>query len=155
ERRLDVGDAAADVAALLAFLALGHGVASGTSAERRAGGLCALRPVHCGVLLPAFLHALLAREGLARALAGPGGGPCPLPAHERVAAVADAAVAADLHQPLDVLLDLAAERALHRVLAVEDGGDAGDLVVGQLLGPAERIDARLLAHLQRPRRPDA
>ena len=46
-------------------------------------------------------------------------------------------------QPGDVLLHLAAQRAFDDVLAVEDVGDAGDLVVGQLLGPALRVDAGL------------
>ena len=41
------------------------------------------------------------------------------------------------------------------VFAVENGGDAGDLVVVQLLGLALRIDAGLLAQLQGRGRPDA
>jgi hypothetical protein len=63
--------------------------------------------------------------------------------------MAQATVAADALQAEDVLVDLAAERALHRVLAVEDRGQAADLVVGQLAGATERIDAGLLAQAQR------
>ena len=58
-------------------------------------------------------------------------------------------------EPGDVLLDLAAERPFDGVVAIKQPGDAGDLVVGEFLGPAERIDAGLLAQAQRQRRPDA
>src|SRR5262245_38714612 len=101
------------------------------------------------------LDALLAGHGLARALARPGVGPGPLAAHRQAAPVAQAPVAADVAQPGDVLGVLAAQRALDRVLAVEDVGDAGDLLVVQLLRPAQRVHPRLLAQPQGRRRPDA
>src|SRR5262249_10828805 len=147
EGRLDVGHTPADVAALFTFLALGHGGCPSFSKDQaarmkdesgRPGLLLSpliLRPssLKGSILLPGLLDALRARHGLPRALARACVGAGPLAAHRQVAAVADAAVAADLGQPLDVLLVLAAERAFHRVFAVEDVGDAGDLVFVQLL----------------------
>src|SRR5439155_24677428 len=62
-----------------------------------------------------FLHALLAGDGLAWALTGPGISTRPLAAHRQAAAVPQPAVAADVAQPLDILLHLPAERAFHRV----------------------------------------
>src|SRR5262245_11344120 len=104
-----------------------------------------------------LLDTLLAGDGLARALASPGVGAGPLAAHRQAAAVTDAAVAADIAQPGDVLLNLPAQRALDRVgvVAVEDVRDAGDLLVAQLLGAALRIDPCLLAQFQGQRRSDA
>ena len=55
----------------------------------------------------------------------------------------DAAIAADVSQPGDVLLNLAAQRAFDRVFAVEDVGEAGDVFVAQFLGLAQRIDVGL------------
>src|SRR5438105_1886495 len=69
--------------------------------QRRAGA--GSKRAHTGRLraLPrpgslAFLHTLLARDGLARPLAGPGVGSGPLPAHRQAAPVPDAPVAADV-----------------------------------------------------------
>src|SRR5262249_54969505 len=59
-----------------------------------------------------------------------------------------ATVRADVLQAGDVLLHQAAQRALDRVLAIQDAGDAGDLLVAQLLGAALRVDAGLLAQAQ-------
>jgi hypothetical protein len=69
--------------------------------------------------------------------------------------VADAAEAADVAQAGDVLLLLAAERALDGVLAVEDAGDAGRLLLAQLARLALRVYLGLRAQLQRRRRADA
>src|SRR5438034_3715052 len=78
-------------------------------------------------VLPALLlHALLPGHGLARALAGPGVGSRALAAHRQAAAVARAAIATDVLEALDVLLHLAAQGALDHVLAIEDGGQAGN-----------------------------
>src|SRR5262249_3864364 len=101
------------------------------------------------------LDALLARDGLARALAGARVGPGALPADRQAAPVPEPAEAADVAQAGDVLLRLAGQRPLGRVLAVVDVGDPGGLLSGQLLRPAQGGDPRLLAHLQGRRRPDA
>src|SRR5262245_8406258 len=137
ERRLDVGDAPADVAPGLAFLALGHS------------------SVVVSTLL-LLLDALLAGDCLARALAGAGVGAGALAADRQTAAVAQAAVALDVPQPGDVLGHLPPQRAFHQVVAaVEQVDDAADLLVAQLLGLALRIDPGLLAQLQGQRRADA
>src|SRR5207248_2692001 len=98
ERRLDVGDAPAHIATGFAFLALGH--RSNSRRRSRRGLRCALayRARNASHLsLPThFLDALLARHGLARALAGPGVGPRPLAAHRQAAAMAQAPVAANV-----------------------------------------------------------
>src|SRR5262245_32522172 len=129
ERRLDVGHAPADVPPRLALRFLGHG-------------------------LPHLLDALLAGDGLARPLAGAGVGLGPLAAHRQPLAVAGAAVAVDVAQARDVLLHLPAQRALDGVLAVEDAHQPADLVVGQFLGLALRVEPRLVAQLPRRRRAD-
>src|SRR5258706_5597596 len=59
------------------------------------------------VLLTEFLHALLAGDRLARALAGAGVGAGALAADGEAATVAEATVAADLAEAADVLLDVA------------------------------------------------
>ena len=46
--------------------------------------------------------------------------------------MAHAAVAVDLHQPLDVQVDLATEIALHDMLAVDDLAQTGNLVFAQV-----------------------
>src|SRR5207244_2882964 len=86
---------------------------------------------------------------------GAGVGAGALAAGRQAAAVAEAAVRADVAQPGDVLLHLAAERALDGVLAVEQRGQPADLFVGEFLGPPLRVDAGLLAQAQGQRRPDA
>src|SRR6516164_3682144 len=112
-------------------------------------------PLCAATLAAHFLDALLAGHGLARPLAGAGVGPRPLPPHRQTAAVPEAAVALNVFQTSDVLLDLAAQRPLDRVLAVQNGRQPGDVFVGQVLGAALRVDAGLLAQAQGQRRPDA
>src|SRR5262245_1780100 len=131
ERRLNVRDPAGHIATLLAFLALGH-------------------------VLPHLLHALLARDGLAGALAGAGVGLGSLAAHRQAAAMAHAAVATDVFQPFDILLRLPLQRALDdEVLLVEETRDAGEVLVRHLAGLALWVDAGHLAQLTRSRRSDA
>src|SRR5205807_3262185 len=62
-------------------------------------------------------------------------------------AMAQAAIAAQIHQPLDVQAHLAAEVALDLVALLERLADAVDLVLGEVLGPLIGIDLRLLADL--------
>src|SRR5207248_11685701 len=70
-------------------------------------------------LLPELLHALFAGDGLARPLAGTGVGAGALAADRERAAVPVAAVAADVAQPRDVLLDAAAQGALDQEALVD------------------------------------
>src|SRR5581483_10623439 len=62
----------------------------------------------------------------------------PLPADGEIAAVAHAAPAADLDVAVDVLLDLAAQLALHSILLLQKRVDETDLVLGQVLHPSAR-----------------
>src|SRR6516164_8403961 len=96
-------------------------------------------PLCAATLAAHFLDTLLAGHGLARPLSGAGVGPSPLAADRQAAAVAQAAVATDLLEALDVLVQLPAERALDRVVLVQDRRNAGDVLVGQLARPPLRI----------------
>src|SRR3546814_6377409 len=68
-----------------------------------------------------------------------------LAAHRQALAVAQAAVAAEVHQALDVHGHVAAQVALDHVVAVDGLADAGDLVIGQLVHPARLRNAHLAA----------
>ena len=69
--------------------------------------------------------------------------------------MAQAAVAADVDQPLDVHADLAAEVTLDGQVAVDEVAQAVDLLVGQLAHPRVRVDAGLEQQLLARRRADA
>src|SRR6185437_7380209 len=95
------------------------------------------------------LHGLLARA-LARAGIGAGA----LSAHRQAPAMPDAAVAAEIHQPLDVHGNLAAQVALDRELG-DLRADGIDLALGEVLHPLVRADARGLAGALRTGATDA
>ena len=63
--------------------------------------------------------------------------------------MADAPIAADLGQTLDVHRHIAAQVALHGVLVADDLAQLGLLGVGEVLDPGIGIDARLLEDLAR------
>src|SRR5262245_5198594 len=85
------------------------------------------------------LHA----DGLARTFAGAGVGLRSLAAHGQAAHVADAAVALDTLQALQVHADLAAQIAFDDILAVLNRvHDLGKLLLGEILGANRRIDLR-------------
>src|SRR5512139_1485924 len=75
---------------------------------------------------------LLAGNGLRRPLAGPCIGVSALPANGESFTVAQAAVAAEVHQTLDVQLNLAAQIALDHIVAVNHLADLEHLGVGEL-----------------------
>src|SRR5450755_4730498 len=82
---------------------------------------------------------LLLRRGLltagdcpARSLTGAGVRASALAVNRQAAAVTDAAVAVDLHQPLDVQVDLAPQVSLDRVFAIDDLPQAGDFILAQV-----------------------
>ena len=76
--------------------------------------------------------ALLARDGLPLALARAGVAPRPLASDGQPPAMPIAAVASDILEPLNVLLDLPAECALDDVTGIDDRGYLADLLVRQL-----------------------
>src|SRR6185437_7699590 len=126
-----------------------------TSPQRQQGiPLLALRAGKIG--LPThFLDALLAGHGLARSLASTGIGARPLTPHRQTATMPEAAVALNVFQPRDILLNLAAQRPLDRIFTVENRRQTSDVFITQILGTAQRINTRLLAQTQRQRRSNA
>src|SRR5262249_34009502 len=66
-----------------------------------------------------------------------------LAADREAATVAEAPVATEVHQPLDIDCDLAPQVAFDHVVAVDDFTDLQDLLVGQLRHPALDRDVDL------------
>src|SRR5581483_10850830 len=77
-----------------------------------------------------------------------------LAAHGQAAPVADAAVAADLRQALDVLRALAAQVALDRELLVDGVAQLADLLFGEVADVGVGRDPRLRQQAVRGRAPD-
>src|SRR5262245_56165578 len=96
-----------------------------------------------GAVILLLRHFLLARDGAARPLLGARVGVSPLAPHREPPAVADAAVAADIHQPLDVHRDFGAEGALHLDRPLDDLPEPGDFGVGEIPHPGVGAHARL------------
>src|SRR5215204_3552824 len=90
---------------------------------------------------------LLAGDRLRLALAGAGVGVGALAAHRQAAAVAQAPVGAEIHEPLDVHRHFAAQVALDDVVAVDGLADLKHFRVGQLADPALGRDADLVGDL--------
>src|SRR6185295_2232962 len=111
--------------------------------SRRRGRGVAGFPMMLPSEFPAAGLFLLAGDRARRPLAGPRVGVGALAAHRQALAVAQAAVAAEVHQPLDVHRHLAAQIALDLVVAVDHLADADDLVIGQLVDPALGGNAHL------------
>src|SRR5688572_6301672 len=98
---------------------------------------------------------LPALHALARPLAGARVGVRALAAHREAAPVTQAAVAAEVHEALDVHRHLAAQIALDLVLGLEDVADATDLVLVERVGPLVERDVGLLQDLAREGLADA
>src|SRR5690606_24909495 len=81
------------------------------------------------------------------ALAGTGIGPRPLAANRKRPAVTIAAIAPDVPQAGDVLLDLAAESTFDEIILVEDADDLRQFLFRQVLGATVRVDAGFLQDL--------
>ena len=106
------------------------------------------RPASLVCLLTEFLHALLAGDGLARALAGAGVGAGALAADGQAAAVTVAAVAADVAQPARCSAGSGGAARLRPGSPVDDADDLGQLFFGQFLGAALGVDAGFLEDLR-------
>jgi len=98
---------------------------------------------------------LLGYGHAARPLASARIGVCPLTSNRKPSAVAQTAVAADVHQSFDVHLNLLTQVALDPALLVDDGANAIDFFFGQLADASIDADARLTQYLVRPRAPYA
>src|ERR1051326_5818428 len=88
---------------------------------------------------------LLAGNRFRRTLAGARVGVGALPAHRQAATMPQPAIAAQIHQPLDVHGHFASQVAFHDVVAVDDFAKLGHFVIGELRYPA-RVRKRHLLH---------
>src|SRR5438132_9404566 len=86
---------------------------------------------------------LAASDGLLRALARACVRLRPLSVHRQAAPVANAAVGADLREPLDRLLPVTAQVALDLEVRVDEVAELRDLFVGQVLDLRVRAEAEL------------
>src|SRR5580698_4098298 len=91
-------------------------------------------------------HLLLAGNRDSLALAGTGVRMRPLTTHRQATAMPQAAVAAKVHQTLDVHRHFAPQIALDPEFTVDQLADTQDLIVAQLVDPAIVGDAELLAN---------
>src|SRR5574337_677925 len=96
-----------------------------------------------GAVMLLLGHLLLARDGAARPLLGARVGVGALAAHRKTAAVPRAAIAADVHQALDMHGDFGPERAFHLHRALDVLPEPGDLRVAQVAHPGVGIDPGL------------
>src|SRR5438874_4507574 len=92
---------------------------------------------------------LLAGDRLGRALARARVGVGALAAHRQAAAMTQAAIAAEVHQTLDVDTGLAAKIAFDEVVAVDHFADLQDFLVAQLADATISRDLDLLDDLGR------
>src|SRR3954449_8714087 len=111
----------------------------------------------CGIPAPLLRLRRLAPAGdshLLRALARPGVGLGPLAVDGQPAAVAKAAIGADLREPLDVLRAVPAKVTLD-LARFDRLAELHDLIVGQVFHVRVGIDTRLPEDLARGRVTDA
>src|SRR5262249_37420724 len=116
-----------------------------------------VRPrVAAALLAPGTLlrRLLAASDGLLRALAAAGVRLRPLAVHRQAAPVANAAVRADLGEPLDRLLPVAAQVTLDLELRVDVVAELRHFFVGQVLDLRVRVEAELRGDLARGRLAD-
>src|SRR5687767_3699476 len=97
---------------------------------------------------------LLGDRTLARALPRAGVRLGPLTAHRQVAPMAQAAPAADFHQPLDVHRDLLAEVSFDAPLLFDDAADLAHIVFREVLHADVGADARFRQDVVRALAPD-
>src|SRR3546814_9010802 len=87
---------------------------------------------------------LLAGNRLGLALAGARSGVRALPADGKALAVTKAAIAGQVHEPLDVHRNFAAKVALHGEVAVDQFADLEHFLIGQVLDATLCRDAKLV-----------
>src|SRR5581483_5908249 len=147
ERRVDVRDARRDVLALAPTNALLCGF---LAHARPCCGSLRKSPVRPNLLSARnFRLLLLARDGFRRTLARAGVGMGALAAHRQAAAMPQPAIAAEIHQPLDIELDFAPQVTLDHVVAVDQLADVQHFLVGELRHAPLRRMAQLLHDLGR------
>jgi hypothetical protein len=115
---------------------------------------CPLPAADCTRLLFLARHFLLSDGHAARAFSGARIGMRALASDGKTATVAQAAIAADVHQSLDVHLDLLAQIAFDHPLLVNDCADAINFVFGQFAYAALNADASFSENLVGARTPN-
>src|SRR5688500_18922780 len=88
----------------------------------------------------------LTSDGLARTLARARVGVRALTANGKTFAVTEAAIAAEVHQALDVERDLTTKITLDLVRRLEDVADASDFVFAEVIGALVGVDVRFGEH---------
>ena len=101
--------------------------------------------VHAELPSPLFGDLLLACNGARRTFARACIGVSALTANRQSFAMAQTAVAAEIHQPLDVHRDFAAQIAFDDVVAVDGLANLNDLVFGEIADAAVERDTYLFA----------
>src|SRR3954470_20897359 len=135
EGRLDVRLADGDV---LAGLASGAATRRGATGSRGQCGF--LDPFSSAAVAPEVLLLALLADGLLRPLAGARIRLRALTVNREPAAVAQPAVAADLHQTLDILGTFATQVAFDHQVLVDEPAELRDLVLGQVAHLRVAID---------------
>ncbi|MPL95823.1 hypothetical protein SDC9_41995 [bioreactor metagenome] len=133
-------------------------VERGVHVNNASGDVLALFALNAGLVASHCLSLpllLLAGDRLGRALAGTSVGVGALAANRKVLAVTQAAVAAEVHQTLDVHRHFTAQVALDREVGVDVFADGEHFGVGQIVHAAGRIDADGLDDLGGEHRADA
>jgi hypothetical protein len=100
-------------------------------------------PAHSEWVLGLFLAGDRLGRAFARARVGVGA----LAMNRQAATMAEAAVATEIHQPLNVHRDFTTEIAFHREFTVDGFADLQDLAVGQLIDAAICRDFHALTDL--------
>src|SRR5215469_16402401 len=90
---------------------------------------------------------LLAGDRSRRPLSGPRVGVCALPANRKAFAVAQSAIATEIHQPFDAHRDLSSQVALDAIFSVDQLAHAQSFIVGQLMHSPLRWNADSVAYL--------
>src|SRR4051812_12075456 len=88
--------------------------------------------VHAELLSPLFGDLLLACNGARRTLARACIGVSTLTADRQTFAMAQTAIAAEIHQPLDVHRDFTSQIAFHDVFVVDGFANLDDFVFGEI-----------------------
>jgi hypothetical protein len=102
--------------------------------------------------LAQFFDALFAGHGLPGPFTRTGIGLRPLATARQVPLMAGTAVAANVLQPGNIPGCRPTQRTFHEVIAIQEHGNPGNIIVVQLAGPALRVHIRLLTQTQSRRR---
>src|ERR1044072_5526434 len=127
-------------AGAFAGAAPGGAAGGGGGGGRRGGRRSRLKGSRHGLLLGRLL---LARDRAARAALGARVGVSPLAPDRQALAMTGAAIAPDVHQPLDVHGDLGTQRAFHLDAPLDQLPEPRHFGVREVAHPGARVDSRI------------